>query len=596
MKKRIILLSVIALLFFFCFRGHVTGISFDDTNKIIQFKITEIHLGKHGGKVVLSYNVKKNIHIYVNSKIANVLTFKFLNKNINIDKIDYSNLINKDNESYIQGNGTITLFLSGKLPLKGSVTINYQGCSGNQCFIPDSIRIEFSSDKYENVKLTHKKKRIDKLLLSLIKNNIKNPLFAMLLVFIAGFLTSLTPCVYPMIPITISYFGRRAEGQKMKSSFVESILYVLGLSITYTVLGIVAALTGSAFGSLTQNPILLTTFAGLFFLMAFMMCDYLPLPGISLAAGAQGKVIQKRSFFQPMLLGLITGLVASPCVGPVVLFLLTLIMSTGSIFYGALLMFVFSLGLGVIFVIIGTFSGLINKLPKAGKWMETVEVIFSILMVIVAAYFLNLGLKGFKIFGAPFISLGFAIMFTTFFLGLFSEKPFVEKDPLKKKKYQMVFFILMLIFLIGFSFMLKGIIYKKDMITAISKERSQSSLVWHSDLNKGIELAKKMHKPIFLDFGADWCAVCKEFESAGDNDAELQQILTNYILVRLSYDDNKELAKNKFKVMGLPTFIILDENGKVLHRESGFLSLKAFVKDLEEITNELLPHYSNSSK
>ncbi|MCD6578329.1 sulfite exporter TauE/SafE family protein, partial [bacterium] len=442
----------------------------------------------------------------------------------------------------------------------------------------------------------HKKKRFDKFLLDLIKNNIKNPLFAMLLVFIAGFLTSLTPCVYPMIPITISYFGRRSQGQKMKNSFLESILYVLGLSITYTLLGIIAAITGSAFGSLTQNPWVLTVFAGLFFLMAFMMCDYLPLPGISLAAGAQGKVMQKRTFFQPMLLGLITGLVASPCVGPVVLFLLALIINTGSIFYGAILMFVFSLGLGVIFIVIGTFSGLINKLPKAGKWMETVEVIFSILMVMVASYFLNLGLKGFKIAGSAAISVGFAIMFITFFLGLFNTKPFTEKDPFKKKKYEMIFFILLIIFLIGFSFLAKGIIYRKSDPARITRKSEDSSLIWYDTIDKGLQRAKVENKFIFVDFRADWCAVCKEFESAALHDEKLQKVLEKYITVRLDYDSNKEIAKGEYKVMGLPTFLILDQEGSVLHRESGFLNLKAFINDLEEITNGLLPTPGKTSK
>ncbi|MCD6578632.1 hypothetical protein J7L48_04090, partial [bacterium] len=246
MKKKVLLPVLMVLLYLF--NLHIFSIGdtgFGGTPRIVDFKILKAHIGKNNGNIIISYDINEKIHIYIRSDIANELSYSFANKSIEIDRVEYVDMHNDEKDSYIQGKGTIALSISGQLPLKDKLKIKYQGCSEEGlCFLPNSIALEYNVKNYEKVRKPHKKKRFDKFLLDLIKNNIKNPLFAMLLVFIAGFLTSLTPCVYPMIPITISYFGRRSQGQKIKNSFLESILYVLGLSITYTLLGIIAAITG----------------------------------------------------------------------------------------------------------------------------------------------------------------------------------------------------------------------------------------------------------------------------------------------------------------------------------------------------------------
>lgn len=544
---------------------------------ISQFSISSLNVNKNGIYTMeLDYTIEEGIHLYITSKIAKKIKFIFAD-GVKIEKLTYPSLIKKGTDTYISGSGKIIINLSGKLMESGSFKVTYQGCSEDGiCYIPETVDVS-----YQNI--PNKSGKKEKLGVSgLLKKNIKNPILAILLVFFAGILTSLTPCVYPMIPITISYFGKRGEGQTIKSNFVGTLFYVLGLALTYTSLGIIAGLTGSAFGSITNNRYVLIVFAGLFFIMAFMMCDYIVLNGGTLMNSATQNTRSKRSFFQPFLLGLLTGLIASPCIGPVVLFLLALIIKTGNILYGGILMFFFSLGLGLLFIILGTFSGAINKLPSSGNWMEKVKVVFSILMVLVATYFLNISLKGFSVIGANFISYGIGIMFILFFLGFFDKKKWDDDDPFKRKKKEMLHFILFIVLLFGIGLFLKGILSNNASLSGIKNEIVKNEqLHWYNALDKGLENANEHNRLIFVDFGADWCVMCREFEELVKRDTEIIRELKKYTLVRLDYNKNKELARDEFKVLGLPTFLILDKNANVIKRETGF-------KNVTDLKNKII--------
>lgn len=210
-------------------------------------------------------------------------------------------------------------------------------------------------------------------------------LAALLLVFMAGFLSSLTPCVYPLIPITISLFGARGAESRLEA-FSLSATYVLGIAITYSVLGVVAATFGTVFGGAMQHPVVLGALALLFVALGLSSLGVftLRLPGdLQTKLSEVGGV----GYVGALLMGLVAGIIAAPCVGPIVAGVLLYVAQQQSIFLGWLMLFVFALGLGVIFLILGTFSSLVGKLPRSGSWMEGVKAVFAVVFFAMALFY-----------------------------------------------------------------------------------------------------------------------------------------------------------------------------------------------------------------
>jgi cytochrome c-type biogenesis protein len=202
-------------------------------------------------------------------------------------------------------------------------------------------------------------------------------------VYVAGLLTSLTPCVYPIIPIVIGFLGNR-EGSA-RSRIRGVIFYILGLSLVYTALGMIAALTGRIFGSLTTNPYVYLVFGILMLALAGHMIGwyYIPLPGLG-----GNKTPGKDSFFGPFFIGMSTGMVASPCTAPVLASLLLFISVKKAIVPGALLMFTFSIGMSTLLLTIGFFAGFLNFLPKKGQWMVVVKNVLAFMLIGAGIYFI----------------------------------------------------------------------------------------------------------------------------------------------------------------------------------------------------------------
>lgn len=216
--------------------------------------------------------------------------------------------------------------------------------------------------------------------------SLKNLLWLFLIVFIGGFLTSLTPCIFPMIPITLAVLGSQSTNKNRRQNFFMSLSYVLGIALTYSILGLIAALTGSLFGSLLGSPLAVSIIAGIFILMALSMFGLFE---IKLPAFLEKKLHRKnkQTYLGALFSGLFAGLVASPCVGPVLVALLTFVANTKALVLGFFLLFTFALGFGLLFLLLGTFSQLVNKLPRSGPWMVRVKAGFGILMLGAAAYF-----------------------------------------------------------------------------------------------------------------------------------------------------------------------------------------------------------------
>jgi thiol:disulfide interchange protein len=210
---------------------------------------------------------------------------------------------------------------------------------------------------------------------------------AIFVVFAAGVLTSFTPCVYPMIPVTVTYIGGAAGGNRRRAVAL-SMVYVLGMALIYTALGIVTALLGKQFGNFTRTPWIFGGVALILALFGVTMLGWVTIPVPGFFGKVQSEGARRGGYFGAILMGLAAGFVAAPCTAPVLGLLLVYVAKTRDVIWGGTLLFVFASGLGLLLMLIGIFSGLLASLPRAGAWMERIKFFFGGGMLILAAWFL----------------------------------------------------------------------------------------------------------------------------------------------------------------------------------------------------------------
>jgi len=212
--------------------------------------------------------------------------------------------------------------------------------------------------------------------------------FESLLAFGAGVLVSFSPCVYPLLPITIGYIGAGEQKHRLQA-FFNSLIYVLGMAITYSVLGVFASLTGKLFGEISSSPVSFFVIGNICILFGLSMLGLFELhvPDFFL-----NRMKKNKSRFSIFLLGVASGLIVGPCTAPVLGTILVYVATKQNLFYGVFLLFSFAYGMGALLILTGTFSGLLMSLPKKGRWMHTIEIIGGILLILAGEYFLiNMG-------------------------------------------------------------------------------------------------------------------------------------------------------------------------------------------------------------
>lgn len=214
------------------------------------------------------------------------------------------------------------------------------------------------------------------------------PALAYLAVFAGGVLVSFTACVYPVVPITIAFIGARSAGSRTRGFFL-SLVYVLGMALTYTALGGIAALSGKLFGQLQTNPWTYFVMANICILMGLAMLEVFILPVRTPAFIARLQPRGKtRGLAGSLAVGAASGLVLGPCTAPVLAVLLSYVATRQHLMFGMSLLFVFALGMGVLLVVVGTFAGLLASLPKSGVWMARVNRLFGWILIGAGEYFL----------------------------------------------------------------------------------------------------------------------------------------------------------------------------------------------------------------
>ena len=208
-------------------------------------------------------------------------------------------------------------------------------------------------------------------------------LMAFAAVFAGGMLASLTPCIYPMIPITVGYIGSSNVGGSKWRAFILATVYVTGIAVTYAAMGVFAAVSGRLFGEFNSSPWSFLVIGNIILLLGLSMLDVFSLPVF--APKESGK---KAGIIAIFILGLGSGFVAGPCTAPVLGVLLAYVASTGNAVLGAALLFIFAFGMGVLLIVAGTFSGLMAALPKSGEWMVKIKKMLGWGMILLAEYFL----------------------------------------------------------------------------------------------------------------------------------------------------------------------------------------------------------------
>ncbi|MFA5145570.1 MAG: cytochrome c biogenesis protein CcdA [Candidatus Omnitrophota bacterium] len=210
-----------------------------------------------------------------------------------------------------------------------------------------------------------------------------------IIAFVGGILASFTPCVYPLIPVSAGFIGIKAGGSKPRGLFL-SLVYVTGVAVTYSILGLLASLTGTVFGKISSHPVTHIIAGGVIILFGLSMLDLfmIPLPGV-----IKFSKPEKQSYFSTFILGLSSGLVVSPCLTPVLGSILFYLAAKNNLLYGAALLFSFAYGMGLVLILAGTFSAVLASLPRSGKWMLYVKRLFSFALIGMGIYFIFTGLN-----------------------------------------------------------------------------------------------------------------------------------------------------------------------------------------------------------
>lgn len=481
---------------------------------------------------------------------------------------------------YPQGSHSFRLEILSTNPAvnEATITMNYQGCSHLTCYLPTKTDFTFTftpaimaattavpasiasaANPVANVKeVAAVRVAMSDDMVDFSSTLAKDgTLWVLLLAFLGGLLVSLTPCVYPMIPITLSIIGGRDENVSFKKGLALSLTYVAGLSLTYALLGLAAATFGAQIRSFIQGSLFQGLVAIIFFLLALSMFDLIMIQAPAFLRNRMGRM-KHTGPGGIFIMGMISGLMASPCVAAPLAGILAFIASTGSQFIGFFMLLLFAWGMSVPLLVIGAFSGSINAMPKAGDWMNRVKEFYGFLLLAAALYFAR------PLIGVAWAELGIAALLASFaaFLGLFNAIP--DGAGLKPKVFKgfgVVAIAVACAFAISAASQWGCLCLPRSESAKLS---SQAEIFWNHDLKAALAEAKQKNQPVFIDFRADWCSVCKDLERNVFPQPAITSLLQRMVPVKIdATDPNDEVTAllETYGIVGLPTLIILNSDG-----------------------------------
>ena len=480
------------------------------------------------------------------------------------------------------------IFKASQPPLKAEdvIEIAYQGCTEGFCYPPEVKEIKVADLPIAQVTDTEKtsekstalsaqpKAEQDRLAESLF-----NSKYAVFGFFLLGLGLAFTPCVLPMLPLLSAIVIGQNQRPNMWRAFALSFVYVQGMALTYTLLGLIVAAIGLPFQVALQHPYVMIGLSIIFVLLALSMFGVFTL---QLPSSLQTKLSllsqqQKAGAFGGVfLMGMIAGLVASPCTSAPLSGALLYVAQSGDLFTGAITLYLLALGMGVPLILITLFGNKI--LPKSGMWMETVKKLFGFVMLALPVFLIS------RILPDEWTPRLWAMLGTAFFIWFAFQMP--------KNGTGWVFRIL---------FLVAAMISVKPLQTWVWGETQAPSAVENkavshvefkkvkSEAELQQALAENNKSLVMLDLYADWCVACKEFEKETFSDPSVQKAFGDMQLLQVDMTKNSEENRalmTKYKVLGLPTILFFNRDGKEIEgsRVNGFMSPVEFLQWIEKIS------------
>jgi thiol:disulfide interchange protein DsbD len=481
-----------------------------------------------------------------------------------------------------------------------SIKIRYQGCAAKGlCYPPKSKVVALSKVNNEevintnnvlaaitadnetgNTSIAAENASEQHQLADMLKGD--NIWLTLLAFFVGGLLLSFTPCVFPMYPILTGIIVGQGDKLSTSKAFRLSFAYVQGMAITYTLLGIVVALAGAQFQAMFQHPAVLIVLSVLFIFLALSMFGVF---NLALPSSWQNKLnnisnSQKGgSYFGVVVMGAISGLVASPCTTAPLTGALLYISQSGDIWLGASALYALSLGMGVPLLVLGSSGG--KLLPKAGTWMTVIKNVFGLLLLAVPIFLMERFLP----------SLVTQAMWAI--LVLSSAGYFYTVNQQTQNNFwfgvRSVVIFVMIFFGANQAFQLISPSQNVATSNQASPQQHFTKVATLPELLAAVDNANAQGKTVMVDLYADWCIACKEFEEYTFNAPQVQKVLSNTVWLQVDMTDfdstdNAEFAK-KYQVLGLPSILFFDQQGKELtqQRVTGFMGAEEFTEHLQKI-------------
>jgi thioredoxin:protein disulfide reductase len=385
-------------------------------------------------------------------------------------------------------------------------------------------------------------------------------LIGFLAVLLGGLALNLTPCVYPLIGVTVAYFGNQGGGPRKIA--VLAVIYVVGIALTFSMAGVAVALSGGLFGAALQNPLVLIAIAAMLLVLAassFGLFSLRPPQWLMRRAGAG-----RPGYLGSLLMGLGMGVVAAPCIGPIVLGLLLMVERSESPVFGFALFFTLAIGLGLPYIALALAAGRIKTLPRSGDWLAWVEQLFGFVLVGLALYFLDPVMRGWPMLIMPYYAVAAGIL-----LGFVTPAGRHWRPFLVFRSVLGAFSLGALVWMLMYSPAKPAVQLAFDPYDAAV-----------------LKQARAANKPVLIDFSADWCVPCREMARTTFRDPAVIEAAGHFVRLQADITErnnrNSELAM-QYGVRGVPTTVFIDKHGRVLRREVGYLNSRRFLFDLREV-------------
>ncbi|WP_347989717.1 protein-disulfide reductase DsbD [Methylomonas sp. AM2-LC] len=493
----------------------------------------------------------------------------------------------------------IPLLRSERAAQNLTLTAKFQGCADRGvCYAPMQTQVNLQlpalsgalAAEASSVPVTAPLSEQDQ-----IVNTLQNDSLGVTLLSFFGFglLLAFTPCIFPMIPILSGIIVGQGDGITTRKAFLLSLSYVLASAVMYTLFGVLAALFGSNLQAAFQDPWVIAAFSALFVLLSLSMFGFY---NLELPQALQARVLNSSdkhrdgSYLGAAIMGALSSLIVGPCVAAPLAAALIFIGQSGDVLLGGSALFVMALGMGLPLLLIGTSAG--KFLPKSGAWLNTTKAVFGVIMLAVAIWMLS------RILPEAITQLLVALLLimSAMFLNALAPQP-VPATPLQKFTKGLGFIVLLAgsLEIIGLSAGSYSILQPLQGFTANQNSGTpvKSGLVFeavHSttELDARLKQAAAEHKPVMLDFYADWCVSCKEMEAYTFKNAEVQKNLAQSVLLRADVTENNQNDKallKRFGLIGPPGIIFFAADGqeKTSSRVVGYQDAAQFLQTLQKL-------------